>query len=192
MTDVDLEKLAKGINDAKWSIYFSDSEKAAIAEALRLKARLGWLWQSPDGQIYQTYAGEYKATRDGLTVFAATPLAAIDALKAVVEPQPAPELPPKCEHKRWMAWGASFSNDGEFDHYFRFCRDCDVTESATALVPASIPPCACCDSLSTHRDSDGFERWNVCGVCGGIRIDCFCCGSVSRLGPCTCRHDRTH
>ena len=41
-------------------------------------------------------------------------------------------------------------------------------------------------------DSDGFERWNVCGVCGGIRIDCFCCGSVSRLSTCTCRHDRTH
>ena len=149
MTNVDLEKLAAriGRGDTGFLSWAGQDIVTAIAEALRLKARLDWLMVQPEWQLLhdQSCEGNIVARARGRTglwsaVADPTPRAAIDGLKAKLEPQPAPEPPPH-EHV-WSLW---FPNEQDNDEVFtghesssyqRSCYTCPKTEYADALVPA--------------------------------------------------------
>ena len=147
MTGVDLEKLAARYDTYGFATSSADyrARWTAIAEALRLKAALDWLWERGDGRYGERWADGTFEVGDGgklacPTGHGNTLIAAIDALKAKVEPQPAPEPPP--HGHVWSLW---FPNEQDGDEVFagheessyrRSCYTCLRAEFADALVPA--------------------------------------------------------
>ena len=102
-----------------------------LAEALRLKARLDWLWTQPRNNIWKNENEDtWSATANHCFEKHLTPIAAIDALKAKIESQPAPEPPHEHEFGHWY-WKE------EIGEYVRACGNLCVAEFADALVPAT-------------------------------------------------------